>query len=559
MTLVLPRLKQHAGSLTLLAAVALGLLVRGRYTFAANFPLNDGVLFYLMTQELQRAHYALPAFTSYHSADIPLAYPPLAFYAAGLLADITRLDLLTVFRLLPLLVNLATIVAFYCFARTFFSSSLSAGSRSWRIALAASVLAFAVLPRGFVWMIMGGGLTRAFGFFFAVLALRSYYLLYTQGMRRDLVLATLYSALTMLSHLEAGYFLALSVIILLVQFGRNRRGVFASAAVALGTVVLIAPWWLTVIVRHGPGPFLNAAQTGGGILSAVFTLTLFDITGEPLFPVMAGLALLGAVVCWKNSRLFLPYWLVLTILLDPRAAPNYATLPLAMLIGICVADVLLPALARPYHERDLRTGPALRPEAATFLGTRPAMVLAILGFALYYATMSALFAAPKTLGALRADDRQAMQWVAQQTPPDSRFLVVTGIGVDSGNGVDLGVDKAIGWGGDRVSEWFPVLAERVSVATPQGYEWLGSIVRLQKDDHDAQICAEREATCLDRWAKDTGSTFTYLYLPKGRHNDDASDTPDTCCRELRASLRSDSAYTLAYDGPGASIFVRRGG
>ncbi|HTE83970.1 MAG TPA: hypothetical protein VK821_04495, partial [Dehalococcoidia bacterium] len=102
---------QHGDLLAVLAAVALGFLVRWRYIAVADFPLNDGGMFYVMTRELQRSHYLLPAFTSYNGAHIPFAYPPLGFYLAGLLSAGLHLSLLTVFRFLPLLVNLATIVA----------------------------------------------------------------------------------------------------------------------------------------------------------------------------------------------------------------------------------------------------------------------------------------------------------------------------------------------------------------------------------------------------------------------------------------------------------------
>ena len=47
------------------AAIALGCAIRARPVLLTDFPLNDGGLFFQMTQELQRAHYRLPAFTSY--------------------------------------------------------------------------------------------------------------------------------------------------------------------------------------------------------------------------------------------------------------------------------------------------------------------------------------------------------------------------------------------------------------------------------------------------------------------------------------------------------------
>ncbi|MBW3630096.1 MAG: hypothetical protein KY464_12455 [Gemmatimonadetes bacterium] len=63
-----------------------------------------------------------------------------------------------------------------------------------------------------------------------------------------------------------------------------------------------------------------------------------------------------------------------------------------------------------------------------------------------------------------------MRWIAQTTSASSRFLVITGNGWEPFTAWAWGIKT--GWQDDRVSEWFPVLAERVSVATPQAYEWL---------------------------------------------------------------------------------------
>ena len=68
-------------------AIAVGCIVRARPVLLADFPLNDGGLFFQMTEELQRAHYRLPMFTDYNALQIPFAYPPFGFYMAGLVSD----------------------------------------------------------------------------------------------------------------------------------------------------------------------------------------------------------------------------------------------------------------------------------------------------------------------------------------------------------------------------------------------------------------------------------------------------------------------------------------
>src|SRR5262245_31305489 len=97
--------------------MGLGAAVRLYHTFRVDFPLNDGGLFYVMTRDLQSAHYGLPTFTSYNQIDIPFAYPPLGMYLAALVDDLTPLDLLTVFRVLPLVYCMLTLGAFFLLAR----------------------------------------------------------------------------------------------------------------------------------------------------------------------------------------------------------------------------------------------------------------------------------------------------------------------------------------------------------------------------------------------------------------------------------------------------------
>ena len=64
-------------SLELLCALFVSTVVRLSYLLRQDFTLSDGEMFYLMTQELQRARYTLPAFTAYNEVGIPFAYPPL--------------------------------------------------------------------------------------------------------------------------------------------------------------------------------------------------------------------------------------------------------------------------------------------------------------------------------------------------------------------------------------------------------------------------------------------------------------------------------------------------
>jgi hypothetical protein len=505
-------------------AIVLGCIVRARPVLLADFPLNDGGLFYLMTEELQRAHFRLPDFTAYNAARIPFAYPPFGFYVAGILAEVPSWTLMRVVQVLPLATTCATLIAFLLLARQMLGD---------RVAIVAALTAFALAPRSFIWLVMGGGLTRAFGFLFTILALHQAYHLFTRRQLRFAVGAGVFTGLTPMSHLGTAPFLAVSLLIFFIAYGRHRQGLIGMAVIGAIAIVVSAPWWVAVARVHGFAPFLAAGGTGGSVLSsgnvrraAVGRLARLGAlaTGEPLFPVIGVLAVLGGLASLRRRAFTLPIWWVVTLALDARAGATYATLPVSLLAGIGVAEVLRPLLV-------VRTQ-----------GWRAnALAIAVTGFFVVYSTLAAMIrdtemgAEAATLTSLSRDERDAMRWVAANTPPTSRFFVV----------------PDVGWPYDKVAEWFPVLAERQSVATVQGREWMpnGEFARYVDLYGPAQSCGGRTADCLDRWSAESGASFSHVFI--------ARPPGGGCCRQLDESLRADPRYALVFDGPGAEIFARR--
>lgn len=526
---------------SLTAAVLLGLFVRAAFVFASEFPLNDGGLFYVMVEDLQHAGFALPHYTSYNSAEIPFAYPPLPFYLAALLQTLTHLPLIEIFRVLPLAASVLTVLAFYLLSRAMVP---------FKSATVVAVFAFALLPRSFNWEITGGGLTRAPGFLLALLAIQHGYLLYVHGRRWSLLLTTLLAALAVLSHLEMGGVVVFTLGILFFAHGRNRTGIRNSALIGLGVLALTSPWWATVLSRHGLAPFLAAAQTGGHSWNGWLGPLLVHFTDEPFYGLLAVLALLGACVCLAERKFFLPVWLAAIFILDPRKAPTYAAAPAAMLAGIAVTELILPRLNRR-SSHTATTGPQRKATGegmAPALSVRPSLSGLVLAAGLVYLTLSALIPPPtwpSPLHSLTREQIDAMRWVATHTSDDSRFLVFASDRL-----------TAPRWATDRASEWFPALAERSSVLTVQGYEWLGKArYTAQTEAYRAfQLCAESDVHCLEEQAATWAITFTHVYLPKAPpHSSRFSD----CCAALRVSLLSSVNYQVVYDGPGATIFARR--
>jgi hypothetical protein len=252
-------------------------------------------------------------------------------------------------------------------------------------------------------------------------------------------------------------------------------------------------------------------------------------TAESVLAVIGMLGALGFFYALTMGDWLLPAWWIAIVTLDARQGSTFSTVPIALLAGVAVAQLLLPAMRR-------LPVPTLRrsPGRATW---SPELVL---GIFTVFATISALIKTPipggmGDMGSLSSQEREAMTWVARETSPEARFLVVSGTP----------------WEIDRTSEWLPVLANRKSVATVQGLEWrpIGEFARRKREYNDLQGCAGWVSRCLRDWSRTTGVGYTHVYIPKSPDRD--------CCELLRYSLERDRDYRLIYDGPGAVLFARR--
>src|SRR5439155_22563041 len=130
-------------------------------------------------------------------------------------------------------------------------------------------------------------------------------------------------------HLETAWFLAFSMTAFSLAFGRGRSSLMSTSVAGVIALIVAAPWWLTVVARHGLGPFLAAQSSGGSFFaggeartSSILGLVRFVSTSEPFFPVIGVLGFLGVLVCLTQRRFFLPAWWAATVLLDVRAFPT---------------------------------------------------------------------------------------------------------------------------------------------------------------------------------------------------------------------------------------------
>jgi hypothetical protein len=331
------------------------------------------------------------------------------------------------------------------------------------------------------------------------------------------------------------WLLAYSLALFFFWYGRNRNGLLSASIVVSATLALTSPWWIVVIARHGLAPFLASAQTGSTSAGSLINYLLkFNMTEESLFPVLALLAVLGIAWSIRARRLMLLVWLAVMIPLDPREFNTDMLLPVSLLIGIGVAEVLLPWLTNIDWLRSARWTRRIAPPVALF--------------ALLYLGAGLAVACVRIDVPLSAGDRAAMTWAMKDTPANSRFLVISG---------------SSQWWTDRQAEWFPALTDRVSVATVQGSEWLTAKPFSQhvSEYNAAQRCAGQTAECLDTWSAKTDTSFDYVYVSKtvpiqasygvegGR-----VDKPHEFVLDL--ALRSDPHYSLVFENANAAIYKR---
>ncbi|HEX7567933.1 MAG TPA: glycosyltransferase family 39 protein, partial [Anaerolineaceae bacterium] len=335
-------------------ALLFGTFVRVLPVQQAGFPLNDGGLFYTMTSDLQAANYALPEVTSYNHLNIPYAYPPLPFYLVAFLLSITGLSLLEIIRWLPVVFSVLTIPAFFLLAQALLEDSFKA---------ALATLIFALLPRAYEWVIMGGGVTRSpAGLFLILMVWGAFHLFRSGGWKYYLV--TIFSgALIILTHPERALHAAAAAAILWLYFGRSRSGVKRAVIVAICILALTAPWWITALGHYGWQPFMLAFQSGGERWLFWSPLLLLNFTDESI-ALIALLAVVGFAACLIQKKTFLPVWLVLIFFVDPRSAPHVVGVQTSLLAALGLTEVLFPALAR------LGKGPSETEGETLFLASR---------------------------------------------------------------------------------------------------------------------------------------------------------------------------------------------
>ncbi len=501
-------------------SVLFGAIVRFAPTVITRQPINDGGMFYVMIRDLLSNRFLIPAFTSYNHLNIPFAYPPLSFYIGGLLS-LLGIPIIEIIRWLPPLVSTLSIIAFYWMASLMLSSNSKA---------ALATLVYALIPRSFSWYVMGGGLSRSFGMLFLILSCASTWLLFLRKDWKYVILTILCGSGAILSHPETGLHAAAGCILIWLFKGRNARGIRDSIIVSLGVMILTGFWWGSVLFQHGFAPFQSALRTGGnGSLFAVLGLG-GNLTEEPLFSLSIVLGVIGFAKQATYRNWFLLSWLVIPFIVEWRSATAISILPLSILAGSGLADVIIPLILKTKSNSNENMNDWTR------FVFRNRLIQFALGFYMFYAFIGA-FIYDYSLAhyVISEQSLDAMIWIKNNTPGDSHFIVLT-------TRTDPFSDPTV--------EWFPAISSRTSLNTVQGTEWLlgNGFIHYLDSLTKLHACLNTGVSCVTQWEESQQLDMNYIYIEKPK-----IDFPPP----LIYQLEKDKNFVPIFENNGVVIFERK--
>ncbi|HEU5452110.1 MAG TPA: glycosyltransferase family 39 protein [Terriglobales bacterium] len=413
----------------ILVVLAIALALRLPYFRWRMFPLNDGGMFAQMIDDIRLAHFHLPLYTSYNFLHIPFSYPPLAFYLGALCTLLPGQSTVTVLTWLPLCLSLGVAVAVYFVAREIYPSPFHA-------CLAA--ICYVAIGRSSEWLMMGGGLTRAPGALFAVVAILLFLRAWKRQSMRLAAWSGFWTGLACLFHLEGGMFAAFSLTVLAALLPSRRLNLHRLVAAGVVSIVVVLPWVLWLYTHLGFGPLLNASRTGDPFGSGFGVPTLIFLATATILALVARFPYL----CWLS---------VLPLVMR-RSASTYG----AIIGGLCMVWFANALLVVIFRSRE--PGSRWRPAVLAVL----AVILAVCLNGVPRVHADHLEDLKKNSRAqLSPLELQGMRAAAQITPPGARFFVFN--------------QRFGSWPSDMVAEWFPYFAQRPCVNTVQGTEWLPNL------------------------------------------------------------------------------------
>ncbi len=466
----------HAAPLTssdrywLLLALLPGFIAAGIYLFVMPYPGYGAGLYAKIALEIQANGYLLPErIPGYTVEGVPFAYPPFQFYVLAVLFDL-GFSPIAVARFLPAIAVIATQIPVYLLTRDMTDSRPTAAIATALVMLHPQVLQ---------WHISAGGVVRAYAFLYALTAIYAGYHVFTTGNRRAMVLGAAAFGLTVLSHPTYMLFVVATYLLFWTVLDRSLLGLGRGALVGVGGLAISAPWLWWVVRTHGLDVFTAAAGTHGGIGGGLDAVVAFLTPYRVII-----LSVVGYLVV-RRQYLLVGWLVVVTVLFQqPRFAYTVA--------GIAIATALYDLMIRARVFSRLQAFSLGRMDRRA-IGT----VLLLLGIAVGGVYVSSEFtdqSAPLTPAFIDDSSVEAMQWVNQETPSGSTFVVL----------------------GDA-AEWFPLIADRAILIGPWGVEWEGDGPFERQITAYETSSACQTATCVEQIAASVGGAPDYVYVPRGKY------------------------------------------
>lgn len=522
----------------LLLAGAAAAVIYLAYLTTHTHPAYEGGLFLDIAERIVRADYRLPdRIPGYTREGVPFAYPPLAFYVLAVILATTTFDPVTIELVVPGLVVIGTVVPYYYAAKRLLGTPKMAG---------VATVIFVSTPAVLRWHLSAGGIVRAPALFIALTGVYAGVRLFHNRERRWLIPATLLFGVTVLTHPHYTAFFGLSYLILYAGFDRSLQGLGAGIVVGIGGLALTAPWWLQVVMAHGPEVFLAASGSHSGLLGGLgrverqFLVPLAE--ADPITPFYVA-AFAGGAYALARREYVLPAWMILSSYVIGK--DRFLFVAGAMVIGFLVWEGLVPRVRRlyPWAKIDrLRRVPGRSPGIRLTDGGRRDRIAAVatVGLVLVAATgVGALFAGsvlatahdqstalPQTVD---AEDRRAMDWVATNTAPDSSVLVV----------------------GDA-AEWYPYYTDRTIVVGPWGHEWTAAQRYYDEIALFKAVSTCAFPPCLNTNLAAADRQPDYVVIPVGEYTVRGKEY--RFAHRHISAYASDEGYRIAYRNQGVVVF-----
>lgn len=504
-------------------ALCVGGAVYIAYLNTHTHPAYEGGLYLQISEEIVQNGYALPKRIPYYlDSGIPFAYPPLMFYVIAVITDFTGIDPVSLELYVPGLVTIAYLIPYYFIAKELLESPRKAGIAS---------IFFAVTPQVLRWHISAGGIVRAPAVLFMLAGVYVGLKLFRTENRWWVLPGTVLFTLTMLIHPVYTVFFGGTYLLLFAYYDRTWGGLLNGAVVAVGGIVLSAPWWFQVAATYGIDIYLTASGTHTGLtggLDRILSQFVYPLWAMNVVTPFYVTAFTGGIYALLRRRYFLPIWMVLAGYVIGK--PRFTFVAGSMLSAVLVVEMIVPVLSTIDINLEFGTSTSRRNVVSILLAF--VFVLGAIGTGVAFAgselntTHTDSSTQPQTVDTA---DLQAMAWIRNNTTSSATFVVLS-----------------------DAAEWVPYYTERTVLVSPWGAEWTSTAGYYEEYELYRKLSTCSNINCLRVMLGIAERHPDYLYVPSDVytvHGEEHSPRVG-----LIRSMTASDRYELRYKNDGVAIF-----